>query len=88
MKKLSIFVIALVLATSAFTYAGPAAASSTQDVVTMVKKGAHKTKRGSRVLYHRTKVGGKWVYKKGKVGGKTGYHKVKQGGKWVYHKAH
>ena len=99
MKKLSIFVIALVLATSAFTFAGPAAASSTQDVVTMVKKGAHKTKRGTKtvfhmtknctkVVYHRTKVGGKWVYVKGKGGTKTGYYKVKRGGKWVYEKAH
>ena len=99
MKKLSIFVIALVLATSAFTFAGAAPTVSTQDMVSIVKKGAHKTKRGTKYVYHvtkngtkvvyyRTKVGGKWVYRKGKAGSKYSYYKVKRGGKWVYERAH
>ena len=64
--------------------ASPTTAAPTQDVVSMVKKGAHKTKRGTQTVYHRTKVGGKWVYRKGKKGGKWTYHKVKRGGKWTY----
>lgn len=63
----------------------PVVASTAQDdVVTMVKKGSHKTKRGTKVVYHRTKVGGKWVYHKGHRGGRYVYHKVKRGGKWTY----
>ena len=98
MKKLTIFAIALVLATSAFTFAAPAPTASSQDMVSMVKKGSHKVKRGTKYVYHvtkngtkvvyyRTKKGGKWVYSKGKAGTKTGYYKVKRGGKWVYERA-
>lgn len=88
MKKLIIFAMVTVLAGSALAVAKPVPATATQDMVTMVKKGVHKTKRGTKVVYYRTKVGGKWVYRKGKAGTKYGYHRVKRGGIWVYEKAH
>lgn len=84
MKKLVIVLIIamFVVSAAAVAFANPTAPS--QDVVSVTKKVAHKTKRGTKQVYHRTKVGGKWVYKKGKKGTKWTYHKVKRGGKWTY----
>ncbi len=75
-----------VFAISAATIASasPAPANAPQDVVSVVKKVSHKTKRGTQTVYTRTKRGGKYVYRKGKSGTKWTYHKVKRGGKWVY----
>ena len=84
MKRLISFMFAAVLTVTSIAVFPAMGASTQQDVVTMVKKGSHKTKRGTKVVYHRTKVGGKWVYRKGKKGGKYTYHKVKRGGKWTY----
>lgn len=84
MKKLITLVFIAVLAVSTVMVATAAPTPVTQDVVSMVKKGAHQTKRGTKVVYHRTKVGGKYVYRKGKKGTQWTYHKVKRGGKWTY----
>jgi photosystem II stability/assembly factor-like uncharacterized protein len=97
MKKYVTLVLIAVFAVSSAVVASATPTPVQQDVVSMVKKGTHKTKRGTKavyhvtkngtkVVYHRTKVGGKWVYHKGHRGGAYAFHKVKRGGKWTYHK--
>ena len=101
MKKVTtlLFAVAMGLSIVFIDSTVASAATTPQDMVSVVKKATHKTKKGtqtvysktkggSKVVYHRTKVGGKWVYSKGKAGSKTVYYKVKRGGKWVYEKAH
>lgn len=84
MKKFIVLSLVAVFAFSAATVATANTTPATQDMVSVVKKGASATKRGTKVVYHKTKVGGKWVYKKGKSGTKYTYRKVKKGGKWTY----
>lgn len=95
MKKLVTLVFIAVFAVPAVMVASAAPTPVTQDVVSMVKKGSHETKKGTKsvyhvtkngtkVVYHRTKVGGKYVYRQGKKGTQWTYHKVKRGGKWTY----
>ena len=84
MKKLIALSLVAVFAFSAATVATANTTPATQDMVSVVKKVSHKTKRGTKVVYHKTKVGGKYVYRKGKSGTKWTYHKVKRGGKWTY----
>lgn len=84
MKKIIIVGLIAMFAISAVATAFASPAPVTQDVVSVTKKVAHKTKKGTQTVYHKTKVGGKWVYKKGKSGTKYTYRKVKKGGKWTY----
>lgn len=83
MKRFITLALLAVFAVTSFATLSANAAPS-QDMVSVTKKVAHKTKRGTKAVYHRTKVGGKWVYKKGKKGTKYTFHKVKRGGKWTY----
>lgn len=97
MKKVTtlLFAVAMGLSIVFIDSTVASAATTPQDMVSVVKKATHKTKKGtqtvytktkhgSKVVYHRTKVGGKWVYHKGHRGGAYVFHKVKRGGKWTY----
>ncbi len=86
MKRIitSALVAIFAISTATVASAGSAPATTPQDVVSVVKKVSHKTKRGTQTVYTRTKRGGKYVYRKAKKGTKWTYRKVKRGGKWVY----
>ena len=84
MRKLITLALVAVFAFSTGIVASANPAPGAQDVVSVVKKVSHKTKRGTQNVYSRTKVGGKYVYRKSKQGTKWTYRKVKRGGKWTY----